>query len=87
MIDLKESGSGFAAHSKVEATVFKPSFQSWWLILLYVKYWCWNYFGLNDYQIIRLIKINDINVIIIAFGNYINIDPSKQSLSFEITIW
>jgi hypothetical protein len=28
VIDLKESGSAFASHSKVEATVVKPTFQS-----------------------------------------------------------
>jgi hypothetical protein len=28
---LKESGSAFASHSKVEATVVKPTFQSWFV--------------------------------------------------------
>jgi hypothetical protein len=28
IIDLKESGSAFAAHNEVEARVYKPSFQS-----------------------------------------------------------
>lgn len=28
LTDLKESGSAFASHSKVEAKVYKPTFQS-----------------------------------------------------------
>ena len=28
LVDLKESGSAFASHSNVEATIYKPSFQS-----------------------------------------------------------